>query len=100
MGDRARADPDAARPQPRGSAGRYRRRSGELRPPDAVDRAARRRFLEVAVVYHDGLPTTSRECAPEAQVSRLAAFTLGLRAIARHGVVGPWRQPVGHALGE
>ena len=46
MGDRARADPASARPEPGAVAGRHRKRAGEFRAPDALDRRARRRLLE------------------------------------------------------
>ena len=46
MGDRARADPASARSEPGAVADRHRKRAGEFRPPDAVDRRARRELLE------------------------------------------------------
>ena len=46
MGDGACADHASARSEPDGVAGRYRKRAGEFRAPDALDRRARRRLLE------------------------------------------------------
>src|SRR6266545_6725531 len=50
MGDRACADPASARSEPDGIPRRHRKRAGQLRPPDALDRPARRRVLEDAVI--------------------------------------------------
>ena len=46
MGDRARADPAAARTEPGDIARRHRSRPRQFRAPDALDRGARGRFLE------------------------------------------------------
>ena len=46
MGDRARADPAAARAEPGAVADRHRERAGEFRRADALDRRARGRLLE------------------------------------------------------
>ena len=48
MGDRARPDPAAARPEPGAGAVGYRERAGEFRQADALDRRARGRLLEDA----------------------------------------------------
>ena len=60
MGDRARADPASARSEPDGIPRRHRKRAGELRAPDALDRPARRRVLEDAVTLARSLAQTLR----------------------------------------
>ena len=54
MGDRACADHASARSEPDRCPGRHRNRAGELRPPDAIDRRARRELLEDPPVGLDG----------------------------------------------
>ena len=60
MGDRARADPVAAGPEPGGVARRHRRRPRQFRPPDALDRRARGRVLEDPP---DAVTSCCRHCA-------------------------------------
>src|SRR5438552_18609458 len=99
MGDRARADPASARSEPDGIPRRHRKRTDQLRPPDALDRPARRRVLDDAISREAGAMGPHAGAGDSAYLRRaLAHPAVHWRAIAHHRamlLIAPERRPYG-----
>src|SRR3954453_4792722 len=109
MGHRARVDPASTGSEPDAGFSRHGNRAFEFREADAFDGGAGshlladrlrpgERFASHRVTRRNAPPSGSSRLS-ELQIGRVAAFAFRLRAIARHGVVGPWLPPVRGALG-